>query len=243
VKSKRKAKPSHEPTRKAGNQGNFHGPRKAFLEALLPSYLAAVQSHKIPTFWTPTYGSFHERFDWRINLKDPYPEDPQQDDANLDEEEIELKSQRCSDINKVWLCLFKYAKSNQLFPQKIYSFFSHQKYKTADTSNRNPFSTWLTQLRKPIGPAPRAVQAHKYYMSHEDYESKVNEAFDIEWPAAGLPKSHQLDFRCKIAKRLFDEEPLGIRTMIEGEVKEAHEAAHASAVRAEPTEDPEDQDL
>jgi hypothetical protein len=83
-------------------------------------------------------------------------------------------------------------------------------------------------------------------MAHEDYETKVNEAFAIEWPAAELGKSHQLDFRCKIAKHLFEDEPLEVQMKMEREAKEAHElalAAHIAGVKAEPTEDPKDQDL
>jgi hypothetical protein len=82
-------------------------------------------------------------------------------------------------------------------------------------------------------------------MAHEDYESKVDSQFDIEWPAAGLPKTHQLDFRCKVAKRLFDDEPLDVQMKMEAGAKAAYEVAldaHASGVRAEPTEDPDEQD-
>jgi hypothetical protein len=130
--------------------------------------------------------------------------------------------------------------------QKIYSFFNHLKYKKRDASNDSSFSTWLMQLRKPVGRAPRVLPAYKFYMAHEDYESKVDSQFDIEWPAAGLPKSHQLDFRCKVAKRLFDDEPLDVQTKMEADAKAAYEVAldaHASGIRSEPTEDHDEQDL
>jgi hypothetical protein len=109
AKSKRKSKPSDVPTRKAGNQGNFHGSRKAFLETLENSYFAAVKAKKTPNFWGPTYASFHQKFDWRISLMDPYPEghtfSKEEDDAGLDDAGIALKKEKVEDINKVYpLC-------------------------------------------------------------------------------------------------------------------------------------------
>jgi hypothetical protein len=105
AKSKRKSKLSDVPTRKAGNQGNFHGSRKAFLEALEDSYLAAVKAKRTPNFWGPTYVSFHQEFDWRIPLMDPYPEghtfSKEGDDADLDDAGIMLKKEKVEDINKV----------------------------------------------------------------------------------------------------------------------------------------------
>lgn len=102
------------------------------------------------------------------------------------------------------------------------------------------------QLRKPMGPAPRLTPAYKFYMAHVDHETKVNDAFEVEWSVADLPKSHALDFRCKLAKRLFNEEPLEIQMTMEQGAKAAHEtalAAHASGIKAEPTDVPEEQDL
>jgi hypothetical protein len=105
AKSRRKSKPSDAPTRKAGNQGNFQGSRKAFLETLEDSYFAAVKAKKTPNFWGPTYASFHQKFDWRIPLTDLYPEDhmfsKEEDDASLDDAGIALKREKVEDINKV----------------------------------------------------------------------------------------------------------------------------------------------
>lgn len=105
-RANRKSKASGEPGRKAGNQGNFHGPRKEFLEDLIPAYLVAVKSHQTPTFWGPTYASFHKKFDWRIPLKQPYPENhtfcaEEEQDVILDEGEVALKRETTLDINKV----------------------------------------------------------------------------------------------------------------------------------------------
>lgn len=83
-------------------------------------------------------------------------------------------------------------------------------------------------------------------MAHEDYEEKVDDAFNLEWPTADLPKSHALDFRCKVAKRLFNDEPLEVQMEMESGAKAAHElavAAHNSGLTAKPTENPEEQDL
>jgi hypothetical protein len=106
-KPKRKSIRIAEHDRKAGNQGNFHGPRKAFLETFIESYFTAVKTKKTPQFWGPTYASFHQKFDWRVLLTDPYPESHtfslEVDDANLDETNVALKKERIKDVNKVRL--------------------------------------------------------------------------------------------------------------------------------------------
>jgi hypothetical protein len=111
AKSRKKSNLTAAPVRKAGNQGNFHGPRKAFLETFVESYFTAVKTKKTPQFWGPTYASFHQKFDWRVLLTDPYPEDHtfslEVDDANLDEASVALKRERVEDVNKVYLlCLY-----------------------------------------------------------------------------------------------------------------------------------------
>jgi hypothetical protein len=102
--------PESVPPRKAGNQGNFRGPHKAFLETFVESYFTAVKTKKMPQFWGPTYSSFHQKFDWHILLTDSYPEDHtfslEVDDADLDEASVTLKKERVEDVNKVCLlCL------------------------------------------------------------------------------------------------------------------------------------------
>jgi hypothetical protein len=68
-------------------------------------------------------------------------------------------------------------------------------------------------------------------MAHEDYETKVDDAFSTEWLDANLPQLHALDFRCRVAECLFHEEPLDVQMAMEREATAAHEvalAAHAS---------------
>jgi hypothetical protein len=82
-------------------------------------------------------------------------------------------------------------------------------------------------------------------MAHADYEPKVAEAFDAEWPAAGLSQAQALDFRVKIAQRLFNAELDDVKEQIGAKATAAHKASlaiHISDVKAEPTDDPDAQD-
>jgi hypothetical protein len=82
-------------------------------------------------------------------------------------------------------------------------------------------------------------------MSHADYEPKVAEAFDAEWPAASLSRAQALDFRVKIAQRLFNTESDDVKEQIGAEAAAAHKASlamHVSDIKAEPTDDPDAQD-
>jgi len=82
-------------------------------------------------------------------------------------------------------------------------------------------------------------------MAHADYEPKVAEAFNAEWPTAGLSRAHALDFRVKIAQRLFNAESDDVKEQIGAKAAAAHKASlamHVSDVKAEPTDDPDAQD-
>src|SRR6267154_4668107 len=149
---KNKQKTSNEPPRKAGNKGNFHGSRLAFLESKLPDYYAAVSMKTTPKFWSPTYSLYHQEFDWRIPLDETYPDGhtfpSEEEDNTLDDVEAEKKKAVVTMLNKVCCgalayCIFFI----YLTHQKIYSWFSHKKYvKSAETnSNDNTFAHWLKQ--------------------------------------------------------------------------------------------------
>ena len=102
---KNKQKTSNEPLRKAGNQGNFHGSRLAFLESKLPDYFAAVSMKTTSKFWSPTYSLYHQEFDWRIPLDESYPDGhtfPSEGDDNIsDNVEAEKKKDIITALNKV----------------------------------------------------------------------------------------------------------------------------------------------
>jgi hypothetical protein len=102
---KNKQKTSNEPLHKAGNQGNFHGSRLAFLESKLPDYHAAVSTKTTPKFWSPTYSLYHQEFDWRIPLHETYPDGStfpsEEEDNTLDDVEAEKKKAVVTALNKV----------------------------------------------------------------------------------------------------------------------------------------------
>jgi hypothetical protein len=103
---KNKQKMSNEPPRKAGNQGNFHGSRLAFLESKLSDYYAAVSMKTTSKFWSPTYSLYHQEFDWRIPLNEPYPDGhffpSEEEDTALDDTEAKKKKDIVTALNKVW---------------------------------------------------------------------------------------------------------------------------------------------
>jgi hypothetical protein len=87
---------------------------------------------------------------------------------------------------------------------------------------------------------PRKLALHKFYMQQDKYAPAVEVRFQEKWPVAGLDQKFALDFRCKCAKDLLDEEEDDVRT----ELAEALEAEHEAAMteyygRAEAMSNPE----
>ena len=54
---------------------------------------------------------------------------------------------------------------------------------------KNVFSPWLTNLQKRVGPTPKAIPDHQFYMSHPLYKDKVSEVYWTQFPASTLGDS------------------------------------------------------
>lgn len=82
---------------------------------------------------------------------------------------------------------------------------------------------WLDTFKRPH--VPRKLPLHKFYMQREEYAALVEERFNEKWPLAGLETNFALDFRCKCAKELLDEEEEEVRAELAEALNAEHEAA------------------
>ncbi|KAJ7787469.1 hypothetical protein B0H14DRAFT_3505410 [Mycena olivaceomarginata] len=107
---------------------------------------------------------------------------------------------------------------------QVKTWFSHKKT-TANHLAKNPWVDWLNTYERPH--MPRKLQLHKYYMQLEEYAGLVEERFKQKWDTAGLEARFALDFRCKCAKELLDEEDDEVRATIASALDAEHEKALA----------------
>jgi hypothetical protein len=106
-------------------------------------------------------------------------------------------------------------------------------------SNKNPFTNWLKGFQHPAAP-PRKQAPHKFYMHQEEFAKKVDARFRENWDRAGLEKKFELDFRCKCAKELLEEEDEEVRDALITKLEAAHELAMEDYTkRAELLADPD----
>ncbi|KAJ7459207.1 hypothetical protein FB451DRAFT_1405848 [Mycena latifolia] len=103
---------------------------------------------------------------------------------------------------------------------QIKNWFGHRKT-SQRRSNKNPFIDWLDGFQRPTA-ALRKLPLYKFYMQQEDYAELVEERFQKTWPAAGLKQKFALDFRCKCAKDLLEEED----PEVQEELAATHGAEH-----------------
>ncbi|KAJ7642655.1 hypothetical protein DFH06DRAFT_1334041 [Mycena polygramma] len=81
-KTKGKDKASDAPPRKRGNQGDFHGERKEFLNSRLDEYRDRSAKKTTQAWWPNLFKAYWLRFSWRLPLsQEPTEED---DDAAVD---------------------------------------------------------------------------------------------------------------------------------------------------------------
>ncbi|KAJ7869750.1 hypothetical protein B0H14DRAFT_3440495 [Mycena olivaceomarginata] len=107
---------------------------------------------------------------------------------------------------------------------QIKRWFSHQKT-MANRESKNPFMDWLDTFERLH--VPRKLPLHKFYMQWEEYAALVKERFNEKWPLAGLETNFALDFCCKCAKELLDDEEEEVRAELAEALDAEHEAAMA----------------
>ncbi|KAJ6592932.1 hypothetical protein B0H19DRAFT_1245728 [Mycena capillaripes] len=106
---------------------------------------------------------------------------------------------------------------------QIKSWFSHRKT-VANQSEKNPYGEWLKGFQRLLV-APRKQVIHKFYMQQKEFSPKVDARFKGKWESAKLEKKFELDFRCKCAKELLEEEPESVQIEVGRKLDAIHEAA------------------
>ncbi|KAJ7823357.1 hypothetical protein B0H13DRAFT_1919662 [Mycena leptocephala] len=207
---------------KPGNKGDFHGQRDVFLRANMDNYLAASKKGKTRNFWPELFKNYLEKFHWRLPLdQEPSPNDNFPPDLGLSAHDIQEKAKVLTELKQSW--------------------YNHQC--TAMGLTANPFTPWLSRLRRPMDKAPRRLPDYQFYMQHDDFKHAVNERFKYEsW---AIPRAEHLAKRCAVACKLFLAEPEEVKARIRKESEEEQEAVLKNWNDVEeglPSTDPEEQE-
>jgi hypothetical protein len=104
----------------------------------------------------------------------------------------------------------------------------------------NVWGTWLTRFRTPATAAPKRLADYQFYMQHQDFKSKVTDAFEER--KGTLPAKQHMKLRAEIARELLAAEPQEVRERIKEEAEEEHKAQsdkHEDALEGLPALDEE----
>jgi hypothetical protein len=107
---------------------------------------------------------------------------------------------------------------------------------------KNIFGPWLTSLRKPMGPAPKAIPDHQFYMSHPLHKEKVAAAYKAHYPDGNVGDG-AIKERNRIAATLLQNEPVEVREALKREAAEELRIAkerHENARTGLPSDVPDD---
>ncbi|KAJ7642310.1 hypothetical protein DFH06DRAFT_1137331 [Mycena polygramma] len=210
-----KAKATPAVKKKPGNKGDFHGKRADFLTGKMDEYLTASKRGKTRDFYPRLFKDYWMQFNWCLPLdKDPSAADNfPANSAQLSEEEMKQKGRTQADVQR-----------------KIKTWYNHRR--TAMGLTSNPFTPWLSRLRRPEGKAPKRITDYQYYMQHDKYKDSVNALFmERHWDA---PRDEHLARRCDVARELFKLEPQTVKDEIR---KEAQAELEAERTRWEDAEE------
>ena len=110
---------------------------------------------------------------------------------------------------------------------------------------KNLFGPWLTSLRKLLGPSPKAIPIHQFYMRHPQYKEKVAAEFQAQYPNSDncSPNHNALKERNRIAAELLQKESDEVQETLKREAQEELETAkarHEEARTGLPSNVPED---
>jgi hypothetical protein len=106
----------------------------------------------------------------------------------------------------------------------------------------NVFAPWLAALRKPVGPAPKAIPIHQFYMRHPQHRDKVSKECQDQYPS-GIVGPNAINVRNRIAVELFQKETEEVRKALEREAAEELKDAkekHEEARKGLPSDVPDD---
>jgi hypothetical protein len=99
---------------------------------------------------------------------------------------------------------------------------------------KNIFGPWLSNLRKPVGPAPKAIPDHQFYMKHPHHREKVAVEFEAQYPDRSGCDKNEIKERNRIAAELFRKESKEVQEALRMEAaeelrvaKERHEQARS----------------
>ncbi|THU91455.1 hypothetical protein K435DRAFT_801217 [Dendrothele bispora CBS 962.96] len=224
-------KQSGKQKNKRRNKGNFHGPRLEYLNKELPGWLGATRAGK--SLWlTAFYDRWFKKFRWHLTecpedykVLEPTPKptptdpnavgEPTPTSTGLTPEDFDkLKEERDSARAQV----IKKAKD------QLAAWFWRQSSKASQPiAGADQFSGFLKLLCN-VGRPPRRLLPHKFYMAHEEFAEKCHTTFQERWPNAGLGPSFRLDFQCKVAQELFEEESDDVKARIDAELQEEYDS-------------------
>jgi hypothetical protein len=90
----------------------------------------------------------------------------------------------------------------------------------------------LLKLMCKVGPSPRRVLEHKWYMNHPDYQERCAQVYSERWELERLkpdfnPKL-RLSFQCEVAKELYLAEDDEVKEKIMAETKADHDEKMAT---------------
>ncbi|KAJ7809604.1 hypothetical protein B0H13DRAFT_2385139 [Mycena leptocephala] len=119
----------------------------------MDDYLEALKKGKTRNFWPKLFKDYLEKFHWRLPLhQEPSPDDAFPSDSNLTVQELDEKTKVVTELKR-----------------KIKSWYNHRR--TAMGLTANPFTPWLSRLRRPTDKAPGRLPDYQFYMQHDDFKN------------------------------------------------------------------------
>ncbi|KAJ8494856.1 hypothetical protein ONZ45_g13099 [Pleurotus djamor] len=198
-----------KPKKKRGPKGDFHGQRLAFLESKLAEYQNASKNGEVQSWYNDVlFPAYWSRFHWSLAIDvEPSPNDVYPEESSLNREELDAKTEQETHITK-----------------KIKTWFNYRRHQLGLVTNE-VWQSLLDIIRQGSITPPHRLRDYQYYMQLPEYKKRIGEVFDIEWPSANLDDSHQLSFRCEIAKRLLEDEEPEIQAALKKQAEEDYQAA------------------
>ncbi|KAJ7430404.1 hypothetical protein FB451DRAFT_1199099 [Mycena latifolia] len=137
--------------RKPGNKGDFRGAWLEFLNSKVDEYVTASKEKTTRDFFRGLMTDYWSRFHWTLPL-DVEPEGRAPDDGEMSEAELKEK-EKAMDSMKI----------------KVKTWYNHKHKHTALGLDSNPFTPWLSRMRRPVDKAPKCIADYQFYMRHEEF--------------------------------------------------------------------------